>query len=468
MTAPRPLGSRPLALVLSLALAGGGVALLSAPAAAAGPSDTFLYGLSIDDDNSPGLARIRSGTGVTGAIIDITGVDRSDLLVGIDVRPANGRLYAVGADLTGRGDDNLYMINPASGRATKVGAPLVPALDGTSFGVDFNPVADRLRVVSDTGQNLRINPNTAGPATADTELKYAPADRNNGVVPIITAAAYTNNVAGATATRLYDIDFGTDSLVTQAPNEGRLNTVGELGIVLKDEYVGFDIRGADGLAFLAALEDVANRPDGAVRLYTVDLATGATTRLLDALPPSIEDIAVAAEPPVLGGAVTQRPLLGRTTTITGTAVPGATVDIFFKKRTDAAYSDRRTLTASPAGTYSTTFVANDDYRVYAQVGSVRSSGLLFQASPIVGLPQGGTVRKGSTYTVNGRGTPGSTVYLNFRRATDRPGTYPVQRTVTVGANGTWRRPVLASVDYRLYVARTASAPVGLTYLFQAR
>ena len=62
------------------------------------------------------------------------------------------------------------------------------ALTGTNFGVDFNPAADRLRVISDTGQNLRHDL-TAGTTTVDG-LTYPPA-----TTPAtgVTGAAYTNN-----------------------------------------------------------------------------------------------------------------------------------------------------------------------------------------------------------------------------------------------------------------------------------
>ena len=47
-------------------------------------------------------------------------------------------------------------------RSLKALLPLVAstalvALAGTAFGVDFNPRADLLRIVSNTGQNLRVN-----------------------------------------------------------------------------------------------------------------------------------------------------------------------------------------------------------------------------------------------------------------------------------------------------------------------
>lgn len=66
------------------------------------------------------------------------------------------RLYGVG------NHGGVYQINRFTAEATFIAV----SLDGTHFGVDSNPAADRLRIVSDTGQNLRhdIN-NVAVPVT---------------------------------------------------------------------------------------------------------------------------------------------------------------------------------------------------------------------------------------------------------------------------------------------------------------
>src|SRR4029079_18534350 len=86
--------------------------------------------------------------------VAITGLQTSETLVGIDVRPSDGLLYGVGST------SRLYTIHTVSGVATQVGTgTFAPALSGTNFGVDFNPVTDRLRVVSDADQNFRLNPN---------------------------------------------------------------------------------------------------------------------------------------------------------------------------------------------------------------------------------------------------------------------------------------------------------------------
>ena len=92
------------------------------------------------------------------------------------------------------------------------------ALAGESFGVDFNPTVDRLRVVSDSGQNLRINVDT-GLVTTDTDL--------NPLSPSVVASAYTNNFAGATTTQLFGIDAESNQLVQQvSPNDGTIVPIG--------------------------------------------------------------------------------------------------------------------------------------------------------------------------------------------------------------------------------------------------
>ena len=107
--------------------------------------------------------------------VGVRGLGDGESLVGIDVRPADAQVY--GVSNTGR----VYVIAPSTGAATlkstlaadatDTTAPFT-ALTGTSFGVDFNPVADRLRVVSNTGLNLRINVDT-GATTTDGTLALA-------------------------------------------------------------------------------------------------------------------------------------------------------------------------------------------------------------------------------------------------------------------------------------------------------
>ena len=45
-------------------------------------------------------------------------------------------------------------------------------LAGSDFGFDFNPTVDRIRLISDADQNLRLNPMTGGVAATDSMLKH--------------------------------------------------------------------------------------------------------------------------------------------------------------------------------------------------------------------------------------------------------------------------------------------------------
>ncbi|HXG66635.1 MAG TPA: DUF4394 domain-containing protein [Blastocatellia bacterium] len=193
---------------------------------------------------------------------------RGETLLDIDFRPANGRLYALGDSST------LYSINLNTGTVTpRPVAPFSTALNGASFGFDFNPTVDRIRVVSEADQNLRLNPDSGDIAGVDGALAFAAGDANAGQNPNVVGSAYTNNFAGATTTILYGIDTNRDVLVTQIPpNNGTLNTVGSLGVDATD-LVGFDIFGCDMVGYAA----LTLPGETASKLYRINLATGAAT-----------------------------------------------------------------------------------------------------------------------------------------------------------------------------------------------
>lgn len=213
--------------------------------------------------------------------VAITGLPSSETLAGLDFRPATGQLYAIS------NQSRLYTINTETGAATQVGTnQFMPALSGGPIGFDFNPVVDRIRLVNDARQNLRINPITGAVAMTDANLAYAPDDSGamSGQQPRMAAVAYTNNAPGATSTTLYVIDFvrrvlalqGSPSGSPVSPNSGQITTVGPLNIGPTDGFVGFDIA-PSGTAYAT----VSNRPDNLVTVNTIfgtlDLATGAFT-----------------------------------------------------------------------------------------------------------------------------------------------------------------------------------------------
>jgi Domain of unknown function (DUF4394) len=202
----------------------------------------------------------------TDTIGRISGLVQDTRLVGIDYRPATGELIGLG-DQAG-----VYALSTRNAQAT-LKSRLDVALSGSSFGVDFNPTVDRLRVVSDNGQNLRANVDN-GATLVDGTLSYAPPAAAAGV----TGVAYTNNDADAsTATTLFDLDSMLDQAAIQSPaNAGSLAPTGRLGVDTSST-IGFDIqsklrRGSTvEVRAFAALKPAG---DARTRFYRVNLLQG--------------------------------------------------------------------------------------------------------------------------------------------------------------------------------------------------
>lgn len=184
-----------------------------------------------------------------GPSVDVTGLQQNESILGIDFRPATGQLYALGSA------SRLYTINTTTGVATLVG-PLTVTLSGTDFGFDFNPVSDRIRIVSDANQNLSVDPANAY-AMPDGNLTYGTMQ-----VPNVPAAAFSNNFAGATSTNLYVIDTNANTLLMQNETSGQLSMIGPLNVNPSD-FIGFDI-GRDNTAFFLS----------EIFLHAVNLSTG--------------------------------------------------------------------------------------------------------------------------------------------------------------------------------------------------
>lgn len=213
----------------------------------------------------------------------VTGMAAGDALVGIDYRVARGVLFALSRQ--GR----LYTLNTGTGALTQVGSsPAVLPLAGPLFGFDFNPAADRIRVVGEGGQNLRLHPDTGAVVDGnpnldgvqpDGALAYVAGDANAGKPPAIVAAGYTYNKQDEKITTNYAIDRRLGVLVMQgskegttpvvSPNTGQLRTVGPLGLgELADATL--DIADVSNATFAA----VRTPTDAKTKLYQIDLDTG--------------------------------------------------------------------------------------------------------------------------------------------------------------------------------------------------
>jgi Domain of unknown function (DUF4394) len=217
---------------------------------------TDMVGYAIDNANALQIFNPNSPTPVSKPI---TGLQDGENILGIDFRPINGQLYALGST------SRIYTLNLGNGAATVVGGQLSTLLEGTDFAFDFNPTVDRIRVVSNTGQNLRLNPNDGLVAAVDGSI--------NPGTPTISAGAYTDNFAGTAMTSLLVIDHTTDKLYLQnPPNAGTLVERGALGIDITSAN-GFDIGSSSNKAYLVATVG------SVTKIYSVNTANGATTEV---------------------------------------------------------------------------------------------------------------------------------------------------------------------------------------------
>jgi hypothetical protein len=238
------------------------------------PSAASATAFAVTDEATPRLVSFDpAAPGQLVTSVAVSGLGVGETVRGLDLRPANGMLYLLTTDALG--SSRLRTLDPGTGAAS---APLLLSADPTDVtspytnlsptggtGVDFNPVPDRLRVVTSSGQNLRVNPAT-GLVITDEAL--------NPGAPVIAGVAYINSFPGAASTTLYDVDFAADTLEMQnPPNNGTLTPIGSgLGITTQfSQHLSLDISPNGNAAYLLV------RVAGVVGLYSVDLTTGTAT-----------------------------------------------------------------------------------------------------------------------------------------------------------------------------------------------
>lgn len=292
----------------------------------------LIYGYNFDNHH---LVSFRANApSVLLTDIPLIGRGTQEYLIGLDIRPATGELYALGIENTTM---RVVRVNTVTGELTSANSNnVIPLASATYYGMSFNPVVDRLRLVSDTGFNLRINPNDGTLTAADTGVAYAPGDVNVGKLPKVVHIAHSNHYVGATSTTLYGIDTKTAALVriggvdgNPSANGGELSTIGVLGIS-PSSFGGFDIQSGTNTAYAALY--IGN----ASVLHAINLITGAAT----AIGPigsntAIDGLAIAPTPnqcldldgdgvvsPLTDGLMLSRALFGMTdSTVTGNALP---------------------------------------------------------------------------------------------------------------------------------------------------
>ena len=174
----------------------------------------------------------------------VTGLGVGETLAGLDYRPANDQLYALAvsppAPATVATTAKIYRIAEETGAATLVGELTHDLTGATSYGFDFNPASDRIRIVSDANDSIQVNPDTGAVIQADADLTATYGD------PEVVGAAYTRNfnqlplAEAQRSTTLFGIDSGQDALVQIDFATGAVTVRGLLGLDT-DRLVGFDI-----------------------------------------------------------------------------------------------------------------------------------------------------------------------------------------------------------------------------------
>lgn len=296
------------------------------------------------------------------APVTLTGVIEGDTLASIDRRPGNGYLYGLGVNPTAS-TIQVYAIDVPSATVTAIGAPIasIPSTATTTWGIDFNPTVDRLRVVASDGKNLRLNPNTGGLAFTDSTLIGG----DTGAFE----SAYTNSIANQTATTLYTVGATSKALHIQSPpNDGVLGA----GIALAptfDALLGFDIAetvsvAASNAAVTQGLGHAALRLTGQTTdtFASVDLLSGAVRAIGNFPFAGIRGFtfSTAAARPVVG--LTANNTMVRfldsapativtTATITGVDANETLVGIDFRPLTGQLYGVGVNATASTATLY---------------------------------------------------------------------------------------------------------------------
>ena len=156
------------------------------------------------------------------------------------------------------GIGNIYKLNPANGMAPLVSTSRpaagddnpFAALTGATSGVDFNPVADRLRVVSNTGQNLRINVDTGDGVTDDVTTPASAA---------VSASSYAHSFAGTGSSRPFSLNSATNTVdVQDRPNNGTQVAGAPFGVT-GAAVKGFDIEAPNNTGYVALTAGAAPR-----------------------------------------------------------------------------------------------------------------------------------------------------------------------------------------------------------------
>jgi hypothetical protein len=223
------------------------------------------------------LVKFESSSPQIVTLVPLTGLNANETLLTLDFRPADGLLY--GISNAGR----VLRIDAATGAVTRQAFMMADASDasapyaglaGASFSASFDPVLDRMRVISNVGQNLLINV-SSGATTTDALVQ------TSGSASVVAALAYDNRLSAAGSSSLRAVDILHQRLALFAqPSDGLLTDLAGLGLPAGVNLNGLSAwsiaGGRNGLALLAV-----QATSGGSVLFDVNLATGNVTAYPD-------------------------------------------------------------------------------------------------------------------------------------------------------------------------------------------
>jgi hypothetical protein len=345
------------------------------------------------------------------APLPLSGINAGESIVSIDRRPQNGFLYGLGFNPTA-GSVQLYSISTVTGFATPIGAsgtfvgadgvtPVpVGAGAGTTFGIDFNPTVDRVRVVNSAGQNFRMNPNNGAFVDGNAGVAGVNLDGAvNGATTSVQETAYTNSAPSVTVTTQYAIDAAIDSVCIQNPPNAGTQTMCQPLSMPIDAVVGFDIdpsvvvttsntpangsgvtvmRLGGAVAESIAMVDLVNGMVGT----PVPLGAGGIQGLALHTPAAIPFVALSADGLQLVRFTSAAPGTATTVAITGVAAGDALVGVDYRPQTGQLYA----FGVNEAANTGTLYLVDPQTAVASAVGAAGQVAFVDAAGGAVDLP----------------------------------------------------------------------------------
>jgi hypothetical protein len=174
--------------------------------------------------------------------VKITGVPLLKRIIGIVVRPSDGKVYGVG------NDSRVYTIDPVTAVATPVGpefSPKIASFFDIHFAMGLEPGGNRVRLIATEGRGNWSISLDDGSAVAGTPVRFAAGDPNEGESPHIATLVYAtaapaagvrlgpaqlSSSAGPCTEVMYMIDPDLASYIGSCdPDSGDLSTLGPIG-----------------------------------------------------------------------------------------------------------------------------------------------------------------------------------------------------------------------------------------------